>query len=97
MKHRAGIEPFADAHREMTVQRLVHPRADEIVEGRQPDAVRHTSAATTHAVRSRRGSVAIVASLIVASLETVPRRIGRIEILPWDLVLERLWDGDLTR
>jgi hypothetical protein len=41
--------------------------------------------------------VAIVASLIVASLETVPRRVGRIEILPWDLVLERLWDGDLTR
>jgi predicted AAA+ superfamily ATPase len=34
---------------------------------------------------------------VVASLETVPRRVGRIEILPWQLVLERLWDGDLTR
>lgn len=34
---------------------------------------------------------------IVASFETVPRRVGPIEILPWQMVLERLWAGDLTR
>jgi len=34
---------------------------------------------------------------IVASLEPVPRRVGRIEILPWSMVLERLWAGDFTR
>ncbi|MFM7290417.1 MAG: ATP-binding protein [Planctomycetia bacterium] len=33
---------------------------------------------------------------IVASLEAVPRRVDRIEILPWQMVLERLWSGDLT-
>lgn len=38
-----------------------------------------------------------LAHAIVASFETVPRRVGRIEILPWQTVLERLWAGDLTR
>lgn len=38
-----------------------------------------------------------MAHAIVASLETVPRRVSRIEILPWEMVLERLWSGDLTR
>jgi hypothetical protein len=34
---------------------------------------------------------------IVASFEPAARRVGRIEILPWQLVLERLWAGDLSR
>jgi predicted AAA+ superfamily ATPase len=38
-----------------------------------------------------------LAHAIVASFEPTARRVGRIEILPWQLVLERLWAGDLTR
>jgi predicted AAA+ superfamily ATPase len=38
-----------------------------------------------------------LAHAIVASFEPAARRVGRIEILPWQLVLERLWAGDLTR
>jgi predicted AAA+ superfamily ATPase len=33
---------------------------------------------------------------IVASCEPAPRRVDGIEILPWEMVLERLWSGDLT-
>lgn len=38
----------------------------------------------------------VLSRAIVASLETIPRRVDGIEILPWQMVLERLWAGDLT-
>jgi predicted AAA+ superfamily ATPase len=31
---------------------------------------------------------------VIVSLETKPRRIGDIEVLPWALFLDRLWGGD---
>ena len=37
-----------------------------------------------------------ISKAIVASFEPVPRRVDGIEILPWEIVLERLWAGDLT-
>ena len=37
-----------------------------------------------------------ISKAIVASFEPVPRHVDGIEILPWEIVLERLWAGDLT-
>lgn len=38
-----------------------------------------------------------VGSLIVVSQDPKPRRIGNVQILPWQLFLQKLWSGELIR
>lgn len=37
-----------------------------------------------------------VRRLLVVGLESEPRRLGRVEVLPWTAFLEALWSGDLV-
>jgi hypothetical protein len=33
--------------------------------------------------------------LIIVSLEPVARRVGAVQILPWELFLQKLWGGEI--
>jgi len=72
---------------------------DFILDDRTAIEVKAKNVVGDHDLRGLRAlcEEANLAHFIVASFEPVPRRIGRIEILPWQLVLERLWAGELTR